>query len=104
MMDPRYAALFQPLKIGPVTAPNRFVAVPYALGFSDLMPMGAMGFRETRAEGGWGIVAMQLTEIDPTSDLSGLRYEKLWDAHDIRRHAASVIAHGAGAPATLDGD
>ena len=97
-MDPRYAPLFQPLKIGPVTAPNRFVAVPYALGFSDLMPMGAMGFRETRAEGGWGIVAMQLTEIDPTSDLSGLRYERLWDAHDTRRHAASVArikAHGA---------
>ena len=98
MMGPRYAPLFQPLKIGPVTAPNRFVAVPYALGFSDLMPNGAMGFRETRAEGGWGIVAMQLTEIDPTSDLSGLRYERLWDDHDIRRHAASVArikAHGA---------
>lgn len=97
-MDPRYSPLFQPLKIGPVTAPNRFVAVPYALGFSDLMPNGAMGFRETRAEGGWGIVAMQLTEIDPTSDLSGLRYERLWDDHDIRRHAASVTrikAHGA---------
>lgn len=97
-MDPRYAPLFQPLQIGPVTAPNRFVAVPYALGFSDLMPNGAMGFRETRAEGGWGIVAMQLTEIDPTSDLSGLRYERLWDDHDIRRHAASVArikAHGA---------
>jgi len=97
-MDPRYAPLFEPLKIGPVTAPNRFVAVPYALGFSDLMPNGAMGFRETRAEGGWGIVAMQLTEIDPTSDLSGLRYERLWDEHDTRRHAASVArikAHGA---------
>ena len=97
-MDPRYAPLFQPLKIGPVTAPNRLVAVPYALGFSDLMPNGAMGFRAMRAEGGWGIVAMQLTEIDPTSDLSGLRYEKLWDDADVRRHAASVArikAHGA---------
>ncbi|MFM2391097.1 MAG: hypothetical protein RLZZ437_2652 [Pseudomonadota bacterium] len=97
-MDPRYAPLFEPLKIGPVTAPNRFVAVPYALGFSDLMPNGAMGFRETRAEGGWGIVAMQLTEIDPTSDLSGLRYERLWDDHDTLRHAASVSrikTHGA---------
>jgi dimethylamine/trimethylamine dehydrogenase len=97
-MDPRYAPLFQPLKIGPVTAPNRLVAVPYALGFSDLMPNGAMGFRAMRAEGGWGIVAMQLTEIDPTSDLSGLRYERLWDGDDVRRHAASVTrikAHGA---------
>lgn len=97
-MDPRYAILFEPLKIGPVTAPNRFVAMPYALGFSDLMPNGAIGIRETRAEGCWGIVGMQLSEIDPTSDLSGLRYERLWDDGDVKTHAASVSrihAHGS---------
>ncbi|WP_370241031.1 oxidoreductase [Pararhodobacter marinus] len=97
-MDPRYAPLFQPLKIGPVTAPNRFVSMPHAIGFSHLMPNGAIGIRETRAEGGWGIVAMQLSEIDPTSDLSGLPYERLWDEEDVRAHARSVErihAHGA---------
>ncbi|TIU03921.1 MAG: hypothetical protein E5W44_28880, partial [Mesorhizobium sp.] len=90
--------LFEPVKIGPVTAPNRFVSMPHAIGFSYLMPNGAIGIRETRAEGGWGIVAMQLSEIDPTSDLSGLPYERLWDDEDVKAHARSVArihAHGA---------
>lgn len=97
-MDPRYAALFEPLKIGPVTAPNRLVSMPHAIGHSYLMPNGAIGIRETRAEGGWGVVAMQLSEIDPTSDLSGLPYERLWDEGDVKAHARSVArihAHGA---------
>lgn len=97
-MDPRYAPLFEPLKIGPVTAPNRLVSMPHAIGHSYLMPNGAIGIRETRAEGGWGIVAMQLSEIDPTSDLSGLPYERLWDDGDVQTHARSVArihAHGA---------
>ncbi|RWA61146.1 FAD-dependent oxidoreductase [Mesorhizobium sp.] len=96
--DPRYDVLFEPVKIGPVTAPNRFVSMPHAIGFSYLMPNGAIGIRETRAEGGWGIVAMQLSEIDPTSDLSGLPYERLWDDEDVKAHARSVArihAHGA---------
>lgn len=97
-MDPRYAPLFEPLKIGPVTAPNRFVSMPHAIGHSYLMPNGAIGIRETRAEGGWGIVSMQLSEIDPTSDLAGLPYERLWDDGDVIAHARSVDrihAHGA---------
>ena len=97
-MDPRHAPLFQPLKIGPVTAPNRLVSMPHAIGHSHLMPNGAIGIRETRAEGGWGIVAMQLSEIDPTSDLSGLPYERLWDDGDVLAHSRSVArihAHGA---------
>ncbi|WP_287338898.1 FAD-dependent oxidoreductase [Mesorhizobium sp.] len=86
------------MKIGPVTAPNRFVSMPHAIGHSYLMPNGAIGIRETRAEGGWGIVSMQLSEIDPTSDLSGLPYERLWDDGDVRTHAKSnerIHAHGA---------
>ena len=102
-MDPRYAPLFQPLKIGPVTAPNRFVSMPHALGHSYLMPNGAIGIRETRAEGGWGIVAMQLSEIDPTSDLSGLPYERLWDDGDVKSHARSVARiHNHGALASIE--
>ncbi|RWK43835.1 MAG: FAD-dependent oxidoreductase [Mesorhizobium sp.] len=97
-MDPRYEVLFEPVKIGPVTTPNRFVSMPHAIGHSYLMPNGAIGIRETRAEGGWGIVSMQLSEIDPTSDLSGLPYERLWDDGDVRTHAKSnerIHAHGA---------
>ena len=98
MIDPRYAILFDPIQIGPVTAPNRFSVAPYANGHSYLQPNGAIGIRSMRAEGGWGIVGMQLTEIDPSSDLSGLPYERLWDDGDVKTHARSVEkihAHGA---------
>ncbi|MCE8522698.1 FAD-dependent oxidoreductase [Ruegeria pomeroyi] len=98
MLNGQYDILFEPLKIGPVTAPNRFVMMPYANGHSYLMPNGAIGIREMRAEGGWGIIGMQLSEIDPTSDLSGLPYERLWDEGDVAVHAKSVErihAHGA---------
>lgn len=101
--DPRYDVLFEQVKIGPVTAPNRFVSMPHAIGFSYLMPNGAIGIRETRAEGGWGIVAMQLSEIDPTSDLSGLPYERLWDDGDVKAHSRSVARiHAWGALASIE--
>lgn len=86
-MDPRHAPLFEPLQIGPVTAPNRFFAVPHAIGHSPLMPNGAIGLRETKAEGGWGVVAMQLAEIDESSDISGLPIETFRDDQDVAIHA-----------------
>ena len=88
--EQQHRILFEEVKIGPVTAPNRFAVMPYANGHSHLMPNGAAGVRETRAEGGWGLVGMQLSEIDPTSDLSGLPYERLWDDGDVRSHAHQV--------------
>ena len=86
MIKGHYDILFTPLKIGPVTAPNRFVMMPYANGHSYLMPNGAIGIRELRAEGGWGIIGMQLSEIDPTSDLSGLPYDR--NHHNTRTKSA----------------
>ena len=52
------------------------------------MPNGHIGFCAMLAEGGWGIVSAGLTEIDPSSDLSNLPHERLWDDSDIPRHAA----------------
>jgi dimethylamine/trimethylamine dehydrogenase len=97
-MDPRYSKLFESVRIGPKTAPNRFAAVPYSVGHSHLMPNGHIGIRAMRAEGGWGIVSTGLTQIDPSSDLSNLPYERLWDDSDIPRHTAIARAiqnHGA---------
>ncbi|MGX9355657.1 oxidoreductase [Roseobacteraceae bacterium S113] len=88
--DPRYDVLFEPVRIGPVTAPNRFFAVPHATGHSPLMPNGAIGLREMKAEGGWGTVAMQLAEIDPSSDISNLPMERFWDETDVKSHALLV--------------
>ena len=88
--DSRYQTLFEPVRIGPVTAPNRFFAVPHATGHSPLMPNGSIGMRAMKAEGGWGVVSMQLAEIDPTSDISNLPMEKFWDETDVRSHARMV--------------
>tara|TARA_R110002126_G_scaffold291767_1_gene457345 strand:+ start:165126 stop:167150 length:2025 start_codon:yes stop_codon:yes gene_type:complete len=82
-----YDILFEPVKIGPVTAPNRFFSVPHANGHSPLMPNGSVKMREMKAEGGWGTVSMQLAEIDPGSDISNLPIEKFWDAQDVKSHA-----------------
>ena len=41
--DPRYDVLFEPVKIGPVTAPNRFYQVPHADGMGYAMPRGLAG-------------------------------------------------------------
>ncbi|MDB4198373.1 NAD-binding protein [Ascidiaceihabitans sp.] len=84
--DERYKVLFEPVKIGPVTAPNRFYAVPHATGHSPLMRNGSHAMRTTKAEGGWGTVCMQLAEIDPTSDICDLPIEKFWDNDDVRDH------------------
>ena len=84
--DARYKLLFEPIKIGPVTAPNRFYAVPHATGHSPLMRNGSHAMRTMKAEGGWGTVCMQLAEIDPTSDICDLPMEKFWDAQDVREH------------------
>ena len=37
-INPRYDVLFEPVKIGPVTAPNRFYCTPHALGTGNQMP------------------------------------------------------------------
>ena len=52
--DPRYDILFEPVKIGPVTAPNRFYQVPHCTGLGWLRPRMVAALRGMKAEGGWG--------------------------------------------------
>jgi dimethylamine/trimethylamine dehydrogenase len=96
--NPRYDILFEPVKIGPVTARNRFYAVPHAAGMTNSMPHMRAAFRGTKAEGGWGVVCTGYVSIDPSSDDSPLPYATLWDEEDIRSHALmteAVHRHGA---------
>ena len=53
--NPRYEILFEPVRIGPVTAPNRFYQVPHASGMTNALPRVRAAFREAKAEGGWGV-------------------------------------------------
>src|SRR5579863_4062310 len=96
--NPRYDVLFEPVKIGPVTARNRFYAVPHAAGMTNSMPNMRAAFRETKAEGGWGVVCSSYVSIDPSSDDTPLPCATLWDDADIRSHALmteAVHKHGA---------
>ncbi len=83
MDNSRYDILFEPVQIGPVTAPNRFYQVPHCNGMGHTMPRSLATMRGIKAEGGWGSVCTEVVEIHPTSDLSPFHEGRLWDDHDI---------------------
>ena len=96
--DPRYDILFEPVKIGPVTAKNRFFQVPHCTGMGHAMPRGLAAMREVKAEGGWGVVCTEYCSIHPSSDDGTYPYASLWDDDDVRGQALMVEAvhkHGA---------
>ncbi|MDE2304662.1 MAG: FAD-dependent oxidoreductase [Gammaproteobacteria bacterium] len=96
--NPRFDVLFEPIRIGPVTAPNRFYQVPHASGMTNDLPHVRASFRETKAEGGWGVVCTGAVSIHPSSDDSPLPFASLWDASDVRAHALmtdAVHRHGS---------
>ena len=98
MRDPRYDPLFQPLKIGPVTARNRFFQVPHCNGMGHAMPLAHAAMRETKAAGGWAVVSTEECEIHPSGDLTPYVEARLWDDRDIPALALmcdKVHAHGA---------
>ena len=68
--DPRYDILFEPVKIGPVTAKNRFFQVPHCNGMGHAMPQAHAAMREVKAEGGWAVVCTEECEIHPSGDVS----------------------------------
>lgn len=96
--DSRYDVLFEPVRIGPVTAPNRFYQVPHASGMTNALPRVRAAFRETKAEGGWGVICTGACSIDQTSDDAPLPFATLWDRNDIQAHSLmtdAVHRHGA---------
>ncbi|MBT3313366.1 MAG: FAD-dependent oxidoreductase [Anaerolineae bacterium] len=97
-MENKFDILFQPLKIGPVTAPNRFYQVPHCNGMGYRMPRALAKMRGIKAEGGWGVVCTEEVEIHHSSDLSSSIEGRLWSYKDIPALALmaySVHEHGA---------
>lgn len=96
--DPRFDILFEPVALGPVTAPNRFFQVPHCNGMGWRDPSALAAMRGVKAEGGWGVVCTEEVEIHPSSDIAPYVELRLWDERDIRalaRIADAVHAHGA---------
>jgi dimethylamine/trimethylamine dehydrogenase len=90
--------LFEPVKIGPVTAPNRFYQVPHCNALGYRMPRGLAAMRGIKAEGGWGVVCTEEVEIHHSSDLSPFIEGRLWSDADIPAQALmaeAVHRHGS---------
>ncbi len=85
--DPRYDILFEPVKIGPVVAPNRFYQVPHCNGMGNLRPRMLAAMRGIKAEGGWGVVCTEYCSIHPSSDDLPHPYNSLWSQADIKANA-----------------
>ncbi|MEW6286471.1 MAG: FAD-dependent oxidoreductase [Chloroflexota bacterium] len=97
-MNSPYDILFETVRIGPVTAPNRFYQVPHCNGFGHRMPHGLAAMRGMKAEGGWGVICTEETEIHHTSDLSPYFEGRLWSDDDIpalQLMTEAVHRHGA---------
>jgi len=96
--DARYDALFEPVKIGPVTAKNRFYQVPHCNGMGFNWPQTHAKMREAKAEGGWAVICTEECMIHPTSDYTPEPQARLWDDYDIRclgLMVEGVHRHGA---------
>ncbi|WP_022982337.1 FAD-dependent oxidoreductase [Ideonella sp. B508-1] len=98
MRDPRYDILFEPVRIGPVTAKNRFYQVPQCNGMGYRDPTAHATMRGIKAEGGWGVVCTEQAEIHHTSEITPFIEQRIWDDQDIpalRRTVDAIHAHGA---------
>jgi dimethylamine/trimethylamine dehydrogenase len=96
--DSRFDILFEPVTIGPVTAPNRFYQVPHCTGMGYQLPATVAAMRGIKAEGGWGVVNTEYCSIHPSSDDVPHPFASLWDESDVRNMAAmadAVHAHGS---------
>ena len=96
--DPRFDVMFEPVPIGPVTAPNRFYQVPHCTGMGYRRPQTLAGMREVKAEGGWGTVCTEYCSIHPSSDDEPYPSASIWDDRDVDALSLmveKVHAHGA---------
>src|SRR5215813_6260187 len=96
--DPRYDILFEPVRIGPKTAKNRFYQVPHCSGMGWAWPQTLAAMRGMKAEGGWAVVNTEYCSIHPSSEDTPYPYCRLWSDTDIRDHRLmtdAVHAHGA---------
>ncbi len=65
--DPRYDILFEPARIGPLVARNRFYQVPHCTGMGRKFPTSAAVMRGVKAQGGWAVVCTEQCDIHHTA-------------------------------------
>ena len=75
----QYDILFEPVRIGPKVAKNRFYQVPHCNGGGYRDPSAVAEMRRTKAEGGWGVIFTEQTEIHPSSEITPFIELRIWD-------------------------
>ncbi len=96
--DGRYDILFESVKIGPVTAKNRFFQVPHCNGMGYRDPSALATMRAVKAQGGWGVVCSEQAEIHPSAEICPFIELRIWSDQDIpmlARIAESIHAYEA---------
>jgi dimethylamine/trimethylamine dehydrogenase len=97
-VDSRYKILFEPVRIGPVVAKNRFYQVPHCNGNGDWSPRVTAAMREAKAEGGWAVVCTENMMVDAWSDIAPFPAVRLWSDEDLpaqQEMVERVHRHGA---------
>ncbi|WPB89274.1 oxidoreductase [Streptomyces malaysiensis] len=103
MSADRYDILFEPVVIGPKTAPNRFWLTPHASGFGTEYPDMQAAYRGMKAQGGWGVVFTEATSVAPETDKGPYVLGRLWDEGDVRNSRRIVERiHAGGALAGVE--
>jgi dimethylamine/trimethylamine dehydrogenase len=103
MREARFDILFEPVKLGPVTARNRFFQVPHCNGMGHIYPSSHAEMRAVKAEGGWAVVCTEEVEIHHSSDVAPYIEGRIWDAADVPAHARLVDrVHDHGALAGIE--
>ena len=98
MRDARYDILFEPVRIGPLMAKNRFYQVPHCNGGGYRDPSAAAAMRGSKAEGGWGVIFTEQCEMHHTSEITPFIELRLWEDKDIpmlRKMSETMKSHGA---------
>jgi len=103
MRDPRYDILFEPVRLGPVTARNRFYQVPHCCGMGYRYPASSAAMRGVKAEGGWAVVCTEEAEIHPSAEITPYLENRIWDDADLPHlRAMTEAVHAAGGLAGIE--
>lgn len=100
----KFKAMFQPIKIGPMEVPNRFVVSPMGNNFANTdgtMSERSLAYYRERARGGFGLITFEATVVSPFAK-GGARKPCLFSDSTIESFRKVVDAcHAEGAKVSV---
>lgn len=100
----QFVKMFQPIQIGPMTVPNRFVMSPMGNNFANTdgtMSERSASYYGARAKGGFGLITFEATVVYKEAK-GGPRKPCLYDDSTVSSFQAAIAAcHQAGAKVSI---